>query len=107
MGKEILDRHGLDYTLDWVLSARPYLTRGRTLLAALSGAIAAELGIEASASTVGGTSDGRFIAEICPEVVEFGPCNATIHQLNERIAVSDLGPLARVYRHVLEQLVGA
>ena len=104
---QILDRHGLDYTLDWVLSARPYLTQGRTLLAALSGAIAAELGIKTSASTVGGTSDGRFIAEICPEVVEFGPCNATIHQLNERIAVNDLGPLARVYRHVLERLGGA
>ncbi|MBX6318125.1 succinyl-diaminopimelate desuccinylase [Pigmentiphaga sp.] len=101
----ILDRHGLEYTLDWTLSGLPFLTPRGTLCSALAQAIAAEVGIEAELSTTGGTSDGRFIAQICPQVVEFGPVNATIHKVNEHIAVDSLEPLKNIYRRTLEALL--
>lgn len=102
---EILDRHGLAYELDWHLSGKPYLTGRGRLVAALTEAIRDELDIETELSTTGGTSDGRFIADICDEVVEFGPINATIHKLNECVPVDSMEPLAAVYRRTLTTLL--
>src|SRR5690606_6024463 len=102
---EIPDRHQLDYHLAWTLSGQPFLTPQGRLCEALSTAIHAETGVTPQLSTTGGTSDGRFIARICPEVVEFGPLNATIHQVNEHIDVDDLEPLKNIYRRTLEQLL--
>jgi len=102
---DILARHGLDYTLDWSLSGMPFLTPRGTLVEALSQAIGTELGVRTALSTTGGTSDGRFIAAICPQVVEFGPCNASIHKLDERVAIADVDALRRVYQRVLENLL--
>ena len=101
----ILDRHGLDYALDWTVSGLPFLTPRGALSDALAGAIRAELGVETELSTTGGTSDGRFIASICREVVEFGPPNATIHQSNERVELAWLQPMKNVYRRTLEALL--
>jgi len=101
----ILDRHGLEYDLVWTLGGQPFLTPPGRLVAALAAAIEAETGIRAALSTSGGTSDGRFIAEICPEVVEFGPVNATIHQVDERIALADIEPLTRIYAAALRALL--
>ncbi|MEW5781567.1 MAG: succinyl-diaminopimelate desuccinylase [Pseudomonadota bacterium] len=101
----ILDRHGLEYELVWTLGGRPFLTPPGRLVAALSGAIAAETGSAPELSTSGGTSDGRFIAEICPEVVEFGPVNATIHQIDECVAIADIEPLTRIYETTFRSLL--
>jgi succinyl-diaminopimelate desuccinylase len=101
----VLDAHGLDYHLDWHLSGQPYLTGRGELVRALTHAIHAATGIETELSTTGGTSDGRFIAAICDEVVEFGPVNATIHQLNEHIAVDAIEPLSAIYEHTLRNLL--
>ena len=103
----ILDRHGLDYDLAWTLGGKPFLTPRGTLVAALEGAIRDTLAISPELSTTGGTSDGRFIAEICPQVAEFGPVNATIHKLNECIAVDAIEPLSAIYRRTLENLLTA
>ena len=103
----ILDRHGLDYDLAWTLGGKPFLTPRGTLVAALEGAIRDTLAITPELSTTGGTSDGRFIAEICPQVAEFGPVNATIHKLNECIAVDAVEPLSAIYRRTLENLLTA
>lgn len=101
----IFQRHGLDYEIDWQLSGKPFHTGRGPLLAALAAAIRAATGIEPALSTDGGTSDGRFIADICGEVAEFGPINATIHQIDECIAVESLAALADVYRRVLNRLL--
>lgn len=103
----ILDRHGLDYDLAWTLGGKPFLTPRGALVAALEGAIRDTLAITPELSTTGGTSDGRFIAEICPQVAEFGPVNATIHKLNECIAVDAIEPLSAIYRRTLENLLTA
>jgi len=102
---DILKAHGVDYTLHWTLGAEPFLTHQGSLSAALTQAIAAETGVAAQLSTTGGTSDGRFIARICPQVVEFGPLNDSIHQVDEHIRVDDLEPLKNIYRRVLETLL--
>lgn len=102
---EVLDRHGLEYDLQWNLGGEPFLTPRGSLTDALSGAIEAETGIKTELSTTGGTSDGRFIAKICPQVIEFGPCNATIHKVNECIALDSLDPLKNIYRRTLENLL--
>lgn len=102
---EVLDRHGLEYQLDWELGGEPFLTPRGSLTDALVSAIQAETGLQAELSTTGGTSDGRFIARICPQVIEFGPCNATIHKVNERIELSSLAPLKNIYRRTLENLL--
>lgn len=102
---DLLDRHGLDYRIDWSLSGMPFLTPRGTLVDALSHAIERELGVRTELSTTGGTSDGRFIARICPQVVEFGPVNASIHKLNERVPLSDVGALSRVYERLLAELL--
>ncbi|MDR1461695.1 MAG: succinyl-diaminopimelate desuccinylase [Azoarcus sp.] len=101
----IFRRHGLDYEIDWQLSGKPFRTGHGSLLAALAAAIHAATGIEPELSTDGGTSDGRFIADICDEVAEFGPINATIHKIDECVAVESLAALADVYRRVLNRLL--
>jgi succinyl-diaminopimelate desuccinylase len=103
----LLDRHGLEYEIRWTLGAKPFLTQRGDLCAALTDAIATEVGVATELSTTGGTSDGRFIADICPQLVEFGPINASIHQVDENIAVADLEPLARIYEHTFERLITA
>lgn len=103
--ESILRRHGLEFTLDWTLGGEPFLTESGPLSQALIRAIDAETGLQAELSTTGGTSDGRFIAKICPQVVEFGPLNASIHQINEHVAVADLQPLKNIYRRTLEALL--
>jgi len=101
----ILDRHGLEYELRWNLGGKPFLTGRGRLVQALSAAITDTAGITPELSTSGGTSDGRFIADICAEVVEFGPLNATIHKIDEHVAVADLEPLAQIYCGVLTRLL--
>ena len=104
--EEVLNRHGLDYELQWTLGGLPFLTTPGTLVDAVRQAILAESGVETELSTSGGTSDGRFIAQICPQVVELGPPNASIHKIDEHIALADIEPLKNIYRRVLEQLAG-
>ncbi|MFP5340537.1 MAG: succinyl-diaminopimelate desuccinylase [Gammaproteobacteria bacterium] len=103
--RAILDRHGLDYDIDWWLSGKPFLTARGRLVDAVSRAVKAERGYAPELSTSGGTSDGRFIAEICPELVELGPVNASIHKLNEHIDLADLDALSRIYRGALAELL--
>ena len=97
----VLDAHALDYDLAWTVSGLPFLTTPGTLVDAVCQAIRTETGIETQLSTTGGTSDGRFIAQICPQVIELGPPNATIHQINEYITVADIEPLKNIYKNVL------
>ena len=103
--EDVLDKHGLDYAIAWQLSGNPFITPRGDLVAALVHAISATTGVEAELSTTGGTSDGRFIATICPQVVEFGPINASIHQVDERIAIADIEPLSEIYYGVLQRLL--
>ncbi|MDO8705681.1 MAG: succinyl-diaminopimelate desuccinylase [Sulfuricaulis sp.] len=103
--EEILQRHGIDHQLQWILSGRPFLTRGKALIEAVRRAVKEELGIDADPSTSGGTSDGRFIAPTGTEVVELGPLNRTIHQIDECIAVADLGRLSQLYRRILKNML--
>jgi succinyl-diaminopimelate desuccinylase len=102
---ELLDAHGLAYEIDWALSGEPFLTRHGKLVAAVQQAILEVTGLDTLLSTSGGTSDGRFIAPTGCEVVELGPCNATIHQIDECVAVADLEPLALTYQRVLEYVL--
>jgi succinyl-diaminopimelate desuccinylase len=101
----ILDRHGIDYDLDWSYDGRPYLTGRGDLVDAVARAIKKVTGIDTELSTTGGTSDGRFIADICEQVVECGPTNATIHKVNEHIPLADLEPLPKIYEQVLVELL--
>lgn len=101
----VLDRLGLEYTIAWNLSGKPFLTPRGKLVAALSSAIQSSTGLEPELSTTGGTSDGRFIADICTEVVEFGPVNASIHKVDEHIELSALAPLSAIYARTLENLL--
>ncbi|NBO10966.1 MAG: succinyl-diaminopimelate desuccinylase [Methylophilaceae bacterium] len=100
----ILDKHELNYDLDWEYSP-PYITPRGNLVEAISEAIQQSYGVSPELSTTGGTSDGRFIADICKQVIEFGPLNATIHKLNECVAVADIEPLKDTYRITLEKLL--
>ena len=102
---QLLDRHKLEYDIAWTLGAKPFLTPRGELCEALTAAVAAANGAAAQLSTTGGTSDGRFIADICPQLVEFGPVNASIHKLDECIAVADLEPLAKIYELTFEKLL--
>jgi succinyl-diaminopimelate desuccinylase len=102
---QILNRHELEYDLRWVISGQPFLTPRGTLSDALSEAIKAETGIDTDLSTTGGTSDGRFIAQICPQVVEFGPPNGSIHKIDEHIELRFIDPLKNIYRRMLENLL--
>ena len=100
-----LKRHGLEYDLAWTLGARPFLTGHGPLVDAATAAIAEELGLEAELSTTGGTSDGRFIAQICSQVIELGPVNATIHKIDECVEAAALPRLSATYRRILEKLL--
>lgn len=101
----LLDSHGLTYDLQWSLGGSPFLTPRGTLSAALVAAIEAETGNPPELSTTGGTSDGRFITAICPQVIEFGSRNETAHKVNENVAVADLEPLKNIYRRTIEALL--
>ena len=101
----VLKTAGIDFEIAWVLGGSPFITGDGDLAGALRNAIQAETGITTELSTTGGTSDGRFIAKICNEVVEFGPLNATSHKINECVIVDDVVPLKNIYRKTLEQLV--
>jgi succinyl-diaminopimelate desuccinylase len=103
--RTILDRHGLEYDLRWELSGSPYLTPRGNLVDTVSAAIREVTGVTTELSTGGGTSDGRFIAGICPQVIELGPLNATIHKINECVAVADLDALSNIYCLTLRKLL--
>ena len=98
----VLARHGVQHELVWTLGGEPFLTAPGTLSAALTAAIAAECGTTPVLSTTGGTSDGRFIAQICPQVMEFGVINDSIHKIDEWVDVAAVEPLKNVYRRTLE-----
>ena len=98
---DILDRHQLDYRIDWSLSGNPFMTKRGKLVDSVERAIRDVAGISPELSTTGGTSDGRFIADICDEVVELGPVNASIHKIDENIAVADIDSLSRIYHQII------
>ena len=100
----ILDGHQLEYSLDWEYS-QPYITPRGNLVEAISRAIEKCYGVSPELSTTGGTSDGRFIADICQQVIEFGPLNKTIHKLNECVGVADIEPLKDTYKYTLKKLL--
>ena len=103
--ENILKKHQIQYVIDWNLGGEPFLTEPGDLSSALQAAIQATTGINAQLSTTGGTSDGRFIAKICPQVVEFGPRNESIHKIDERVELADIEPLKNIYKAVLEKLI--
>jgi succinyl-diaminopimelate desuccinylase len=105
--RAILDRGGFRYDLDWKLSGNPFLTPAGSLVAAAREAIRELHGIETQLSTTGGTSDGRFIAPTGAQVVELGPLNGSIHQVDECVAVADLDALADIYKGILGRLLGS
>ncbi|MDO8248963.1 MAG: succinyl-diaminopimelate desuccinylase [Rhodoferax sp.] len=102
--QSVLTQHGLDFDLVWTVGGLPFLTTPGTLVDAVVAAIKQETGIDTVLSTTGGTSDGRFIAKICPQVIELGPPNATIHKIDEHLHVADIEPLKNIYRRVLDNL---
>jgi succinyl-diaminopimelate desuccinylase len=104
--KEILERHGLDYSIDWVQGGKPFLTKRGRLVDILTAAVKEVSGVTPEVNCTGGTSDGRFIFDICPEVAEFGPVNRSIHKVNEAVAVEEIEPLVEIYRRAVEGLVG-
>jgi succinyl-diaminopimelate desuccinylase len=101
---DILNKHQLKYDIEWTLGGLPFLTTPGSLVNMVQDAILQVTGIETELSTTGGTSDGRFIAQICPQVIELGPPNATIHKIDEHVAVADLEPLKEIYKQVLIKL---
>ena len=102
----LLKRHELRYELDWTLSGEPFLTPRGQLLAACQTAVREIVGIESRLSTAGGTSDGRFIAPTGAQVVELGPVNKSVHQINEYIKVDDMHTLSKIYARILGILLG-
>ena len=103
----VLDRHRIDFEIAWTVGGQPFLTQPGDLVDAVQAAIRAETGLAAELSTTGGTSDARFISRICPQVLEFGPINASIHKIDEHVQASDLAPLTNIYRRTLEILNAA
>ena len=103
----VLDSHGLDYEIVWALSGHPFLTPRGKLVEALAASIKQVTGVSTEISTTGGTSDGRFIKDICREVAELGPVNESIHKLNEHVLVADIDRLKDIYKHALEKLLVA
>ena len=101
----VLHRHRVDHEIAWTLGGEPFLTTPGTLSEALVAAIAAECGLRPELSTAGGTSDGRFIARICPQVMEFGVVNESIHKIDEWVEVAAVEPLKNVYRRTLENFL--
>lgn len=102
---DVLERHRLSYELAWTLGGEPFLTPVGSLSEALGAAIRDVTSVTTELSTTGGTSDGRFIGKICPQVIEFGPLNASIHQIDEWVEVASLEPLKNIHRGVLERLL--
>jgi succinyl-diaminopimelate desuccinylase len=103
----ILGRHGLEYSIDWTLGGKPFLTPRGRLVETLSSVVREVSGVKPEINCTGGTSDGRFIIDICDEVAEFGPTNRSIHKVNEAVAVDEIEPLVEVYRRALEELTGS
>jgi succinyl-diaminopimelate desuccinylase len=103
--EEILARHGLEWTLAWTLGGKPFLTPRGRLVETLASVVQRVSGVTPAINCTGGTSDGRFIFDICPEVAEFGPVNRSIHKVNEAVALDEIEPLAEVYRLALEGLL--
>ncbi len=103
--ENILRKHALEFSIQWTLGARPFMTPPGDLSSSIMRAISEVTGRKPEISTTGGTSDGRFISTFCSQVIEFGPTNASIHKIDEHIAVSDLEPLKDVYRRTLELLL--
>jgi succinyl-diaminopimelate desuccinylase len=103
--KEILDRHGLEYGIDWVLGGKPFLTQRGRLVSTLTNAVRKVSGVTPEVNCEGGTSDGRFIIDVCAEVAEFGPVNRSIHKVNEAVALEEIEPLAEIYRTAIEDLL--
>ncbi|MDQ3260991.1 MAG: M20/M25/M40 family metallo-hydrolase, partial [Pseudomonadota bacterium] len=101
----VLTKHGLDYELAWELGGKPFLTPRGKLVSVIGDAIKSVTGAPPEISCTGGTSDGRFIIDICDELVEFGPVNASIHKLNEFVRVGDIEPLSEIYFKTLENLL--
>ncbi|HLE65692.1 MAG TPA: succinyl-diaminopimelate desuccinylase [Burkholderiales bacterium] len=101
----VLRRHGLDYSIEWTLGGKPFLTQRGELVEIVTRAVQAHTGRTPELSTAGGTSDGRFIADICPQIVELGPVNASIHKLNEHIELSALELLPKIYLDTLRALL--
>lgn len=101
---DILNKHQLKFNIEWTLGGLPFLTTPGTLVKAVQTAIHQITGLQTELSTTGGTSDGRFIAQTCPEVIELGPPNATIHKIDEHVALSDIEPLKNIYKQVLLNL---
>lgn len=104
--REILDRHGVRYDLEWQLSGAPFLTGRGPLLAAVARAVSEVTGLSPELSTGGGTSDGRFLARVARQVVEFGPPNGTMHGIDERVALADIEPLTTIYERIITMLLG-
>lgn len=103
--EDVLKKHGLNYAIKWSLSGNPFLTEPGELTHAAQSAIREVTGTETQLSTSGGTSDGRFIATTGAQVIELGPLNATIHQVNEHVSVQDLDNLSLIYEKMLETLL--
>ena len=102
----VLDKHGLDYRIDWNLSGKPFLTPAGELVDATCAAIREVCGYDTELSTAGGPSDGRFIAPTGAQVIELGPLNATIHKIDEHVLASDLELLSKTYERILQNLLG-
>jgi succinyl-diaminopimelate desuccinylase len=105
--EDVVKRHDIEHTITWTGHGKPFLTPPGRLVQVASDAIAEVEGVRPVLSTEGGTSDGRFIADICDEIVELGPINASIHKLDERVAIAELEPLAAIYRGILERLLAS
>ena len=102
--REVLDRHNLQYDLEWTLIGEPFLTRHGPLVDALMASVESVAGVRPALSTSGGTSDGRFLATLAREVVEFGPLNDSIHKIDEHVRIADLEPLSVIYERTLTSL---
>ena len=100
----VLTRHGLEYTLQWTVGGLPFLTQPGALCGYAQEVIREETGIEPEISTTGGTSDGRFLAQVCPEVIELGPPNSSIHKTDEHVSIAEIEPLKNIYRRLLVRL---
>jgi succinyl-diaminopimelate desuccinylase len=105
--EQILERHAIEYRIDWRLHGEPFLTEGGELLDSACAAVSAVTGHSAGLSTSGGTSDGRFIATLGCQVIELGPCNATIHKVDECVRTADLDVLSAIYEDILKRLLGS
>lgn len=103
--EDILKKYQLNYEISWYQAGEPFITPNGSLCQTLSEAIQEEVGLQPELSTTGGTSDGRFIAKICPQVVEFGPINATIHKVNENVRLADIESLKNIYFRSLQKLL--